>query len=315
MPSRVVYFNGRYVPEAEARLHIYDSALVRGDMAFEVTRTYRQQPFRLREHLARLFHSLAVLRTDPGMTIDELEQATLETLAHNLPTEPEEVDWDIIHNVSRGPASGFDAAFARGDMRPTVVISCIPITWKLAPLAGAYHTGLNLVVPPQLALPRELVDASIKTRSRVHYQLANMQAGEMQRGAIALLVDPDGFLTEGTSGNVFVVRGGELLTPEARNLLPGITRDVVLGVAHRIGVAAREANIAVAEAAAAEEMFLTSTSIGILHARSFNGELIGSGAIGELTSRLREALIAEVGVDFVAQAKRYAELMKGEPEA
>ena len=104
MSQRIVYFNGRYIPEAAARVSIYDSALVMGDMAFEVTRTVLGRPFRLDDHLGRLFHTLTVLQIDPGITRAELHEISEETLARNLPSEPAEVDWNIIHNVSRGPA-------------------------------------------------------------------------------------------------------------------------------------------------------------------------------------------------------------------
>ena len=85
MSQRIVYFNGAYVPESQARVSIYDSALTMGDMAFEVTRTIHGRPFRLDDHLARLFHTLAVLRIDPGLSVAELRSITEETLRRNLP--------------------------------------------------------------------------------------------------------------------------------------------------------------------------------------------------------------------------------------
>ena len=85
MAIRKVYFNGSYVSEQEARVSIFDSALMFGDMVFDMTRTYRQKPFRLRHHLERTFAGLRYLDIDCGMTIDEMEQVTLETLRINLP--------------------------------------------------------------------------------------------------------------------------------------------------------------------------------------------------------------------------------------
>ncbi len=304
--SRVVYFNGRFVPESEARVSIYDSALNFGDMAFDVTRTYQQRPFRLRDHLGRLFHSLEKMHVDPGLSLDEMERATTQTLERNLPTEAADVDWNITHNVSRGPVSTFARAFAPSERRSTVIISSYPLVDKMAGLAQAYETGMDLVVPAQRAIPHELVDASIKHRSRWHYQLANLQAQERLAGSAAVLVDPDGYLTEGTSANVFLVRDGELETPEPRNLLPGITRQVVLELAAKLGVTCRETNLTPDDALAADEIFLTSTSIGVIHARSFEGQLINRGQIGPLSTRLRDALEREVGLDFAAQARSYA---------
>ena len=94
MSKRVTYFNGEHVPEHEARVSIYDSALMFGDMAFEVTRTFAHQPFRLRQHLERLYASLRMLEINCGLSIDQMEQATLETLEKNIPTEE---DLSLIH--------------------------------------------------------------------------------------------------------------------------------------------------------------------------------------------------------------------------
>ena len=307
MRSRIVYFNGRFVPEAEARLSIYDTALVMGDMAFEVTRTVRGRPFRLDEHLQRLFHSMAALQIDAGVSREKLHTITEETLAKNLPTEAADVDWNIIHNISRGPARGFADAFTPDELRPTVLVSCFPLIEKLGALAGSYQSGIDAVVPLQRSIPSSLLDDSLKTRSRLHYQLANLQAEAAAPGAWAVLTDPDGHLTEGTSGNVFLVRHGALYTPRAENLLPGITRQIILDLARREQMTLYESDITVSEAQQADEMFMTSTSIGILHVRRFEGRAVGAGGIGPVTSHLRAALSDEVGVDFAAQAKLYAD--------
>lgn len=306
MNQRIAYCNGRFVAERDARLSIYDTGLLMGDIAFEVTRTVRQRPFRLADHIDRLFHTLRQLRIDPQLTPDEVREATLETLSRNLPTAGPDVDWNIIHNVSRGPSPQFADAFAADEFRPTVVISCYPLTAKIASLAPSYESGVELVVPPQPSLPHSLLDSSIKTRSRLHYQLANLQAESLRPGSTTALVDPEGFLTEGTSGNLFVVRGGRLETPLPRNILPGVTRHLVLELAERLAIPARECDLTPAEAERADEMFVTSTTIGILHARALNGHPFGSGASGPVTARLRSALHAEVGLDFAAQAREYA---------
>jgi branched-chain amino acid aminotransferase len=306
MSQRVVYLNGRIVPESEARISIFDSALQVGDMAFEVTRTCRHVPFRLSEHLARLRRSLTALAIDPGLSNDELERITLDVLARNLPTAADDVDWNIVHDVSRGPAAAYRSFVDESERRPTVIVACLPLDAKLASLAPAYETGLDLVVPAQRSLPHDLLDAGIKCRSRVHYQLANLQAEAKRPGATAVLLDPAGFVTEGTSGNVFFVKNNMLLTPTTRNILPGVTRGVVLDLARRLGIAAKETDITLETAAGADEIFVTSTSIGILHGRSFEGTDVGDGRLGPIAARLREALSAEIGLDFAAQARDYA---------
>ncbi|HWA98924.1 MAG TPA: aminotransferase class IV, partial [Pirellulales bacterium] len=253
----------------------------------------------------------AVLHIQPGMAAHELERVTEETLVRNIATELDIVDWNIIHSVSRGPASGFGDAFRHDQQRPTVVVSCFPLTRKLAALERAYEQGLDLVLPAQRAIPGTLLDSSIKTRSRLHYQLANLEAARIAPGSLAVLVDPDGYLTEGTSANVFLVRAGQVLSPEPRNLLPGITRGVVFELAVREHIPVRETNLTPDDATEADEIFLTSTSIGVVHARSFDGKRIGEGGLGPITARLRAALEHEVGVDIAAQARAYAAMLAG----
>src|SRR5688572_21750533 len=153
MADRVVYFNGRIVPEAEARVSIFDSALQVGDMAFEVTRTVHHAPFRLREHLARLRRSMTTLDIDPELTDDELESITLDVLAKNLPTEADDVDWNIIHDVSRGPARAYRDFVPEADQRPTVIVACLPLDAKMAALVDAYRYGVDLVIPVQRSIP------------------------------------------------------------------------------------------------------------------------------------------------------------------
>ena len=304
--SRIVYINGQFVPESAARVSIYDSGLVMGDMAYEVTRTFSHRPFRLRDHLERLAHTLSVLRIELPMPLHTLEQITLETLGMNLSTEPSDVDWNIIHNVSRGPSSPFLDAFPEAERQATVTVSCYPLSYRLGKLAPLFSTGIDLVVPQQRAVPREVIDPTIKTRSRWYFQLANMQAEALHSGAWAVLMRPDGILTEGTNANLFLVRGGEIFTPHESDVLSGITRDVVIELAAKLGLRLHEADLTVDDALSADEVFLTSTSIGALHARSFDRIAIGDGQLGPVTAKIRAAIEREVGIDFAAQAQAYA---------
>lgn len=306
MSSRVVYFNGQFVPEAEARVSIFDSALMFGDMAFEMTRTFNQKPFRLHEHIDRLYRSLRLLEIDCGLTIDAMARITTETLERNLPTESPDMDWQIMHDVSRGPLDAYRAAFAAG-LRPTVSINCWPMITHMGAFAPKYNSGVHLVIPAQQALPAHLVDAKAKTRSRLHYQMALLQAARIGAGRWPLLLDPDGFLAEGPGWNIFLIRDGELLTPEPRNILLGVSREVTIELARELGIPVRETNLGRYEAQHADEIFCTSTPFALVHASTFEGQTIGSGQAGPIFQRLQEAWKNSVGIDFVAQAGHYAE--------
>ena len=303
--SRVVYLSGQYVPEAEARVSIFDSALMFGDMAFEMTRTFRGRLFKLRAHLERLYASLALLEIDCGLSLAQMERLTQEALDRNRETEPADVDWQVMHNVSRGPLSLYRTVFPEG-LRPTVSISCWPLITHMAGFARYYEAGIPLCIPSQQAMPAHLLDPKAKTRSRLHYMMANLQAKRVGADAWAVLLDPDGYLAEGTGTNVFLVRDGQLLTPEPRNILLGVSRATVLELAQELHISCRETNLGRYEAMTADEMFITATSFCMCHACSFEGRRIGDGTPGPIVRRLQNAWIERVGVDFVAQAHDYA---------
>ncbi len=305
-PQRKVYFNGEYVAESEARVSIFDSALMFGDMLFEVTRTYNGEPFRMRHHLERLYAGLKIVEIDCGMSLDEMEATTLQTIEVNRPCFPDGLDFQIMHNVSRGPLGLYASVFPQG-LRPTVTINCWPLTWHLAAIADTYHTGVHAVITPQRSVPSRLIDPKIKNRSRIYYQTANQQAHKIDPAASALLTDDDGFITEGTGTNFFVVKGGELFTPEPRNILRGVTRQAVIELATRLDIPCHETNLEPYDVATADEAFYASTSIAIMPATRFNGLPVGDGKVGPVVRTLLDAFSEMVGVDIVAQAKRYKE--------
>ena len=103
--SRLVYMNGSYVPETEAKISIYDSALLFGDMVFEMTRSFKKKQFKLREHLERLYASIKYLRIPTNMNIDEMEKICYEVVDKNDPLFEEDDEHRLTINVSRGPLS------------------------------------------------------------------------------------------------------------------------------------------------------------------------------------------------------------------
>lgn len=307
MSGRVVYLNGRFVPEAEAKISIFDSALLLGDMAFESTRTFRGEPFELEKHLGRLFGTLEILQIDCGLTLNQLDAITRETLLRNQKTEPADVEWQIVHNISPGPGDLYRAAFPE-PLTPTVSINCWPLIPQLARIASLYETGARLVIPSQRVLPPGFIDPRAKTRSRVHARLAQIQSHAIEPHAWPLLLDEKGFLAEGPSWNIFVIRDGKLLTPTERNVLPGVSRSITLALARDQGIAVEEKDITQSDAQAAEEMFCTATSFCVIPVRTLNGTPIGTICPGPITRQLMDAWQKRIGVDFVAQAQKCAEI-------
>jgi branched-chain amino acid aminotransferase len=163
MSDRLVYFNGNFIPEEEARISIFDSALMFGDMLFEMTRTFNHKPFRLGDHLDRLYSSLKYARIDCGLTIDEMEAATTATLEKNL-AMLDGIDCQIMHNVTRGALNIYEDAVREG-LAPIVTINVFPLIQHLGNAAPKYTEGGHSVVTPQQAVPSRYIDPKAKNRS------------------------------------------------------------------------------------------------------------------------------------------------------
>lgn len=304
---RKVYINGNYVPENEAKLSIYDSALMFGDMVFEMTRSFNKKQFKLREHLERLYSGIKIFRIPMKLSIDELEKACLETIRVNEPFFNETDEHRLMINVSRGPLGIYSPIFG-GKIEPTVVIADFPLKWTVASMAKFYDTGINSVIPSQRSIPATLMDPKIKNRSRMWYQMANIEVSQVKGdNNWALLIDPDGYITEGTGDNFFMAKDGVLYTPEGRNILRGISRQYVFEIADQLGIQCIEKNIEPFDLYNADEALVTGTPFCILPTTHLNGLQIGDGKMGEITKQLLSKWSENVGVDIVQQLKNYSQ--------
>jgi branched-chain amino acid aminotransferase len=176
---RKVYLNGEFVDEVDARISIYDSALMFGDMVFEMTRSFNKEQFKLREHIERLYNGIKILRIPLEMTIDEMIEACYKTIEVNEHLFNDTDEHRLMINVSRGPLSIYHHIFD-GKIEPTVVISDFPLKWTVAGMGELYDTGINAVITSQRAIPADLLDPKIKNRSRIHYQMANIEASNVE---------------------------------------------------------------------------------------------------------------------------------------
>ncbi len=306
-PERVVYLNGAWVPERDAAISIFDSSLVWGDAVFETTRTFLHEPFRLDAHLERLDASLKASGVPCDVSMDDLADLTGELIERNRAAYDPEIDFSIVHQISPGVLGRYRSSVAHTG--PSVLIYTYPLDGMLGESAYLYDEGLNAVVPKQRAIPSRLLDPKIKSRSRLHYQVANQEIAAQAADTFVVLQGEDGFITEGTGSNFFIVRDGEVLTSRGHSVLRGVTRDTTLALAGELGIPARETDFEPYDVATADEAFFTTTPYCLIPATRFNGAPIGDGNVGAIYRRLADAFSEDVGVDFIAQAKRYAELI------
>ena len=303
--GRKVYINGIFVPENEAKISIFDSALMFGDMVFEMTRSFNKKQFKLKEHLERLYQGMKILHIPLKMKIDEMEQICYQTIDENEPVFDEHDEHRLMINVSRGPL-GIYAPVFDGDLQPTLVIADFPLKWTVAALANLFDDGINAVIPSQRAIPASLMDPKIKNRSRLFYQMANIEVSKVKGdNNWALLLDPDGFITEGTGDNFFLVKNGQIFTPEGRNILRGISRDYIFELSDELGIHCEERNIEPYDVYNADEAFMTGTPFCLLPTVSLNGIKIGNGKMGEITKILLKKWSHNVGLDVEAQIRAF----------
>lgn len=304
--GRVVWMNGALVPESEAKISVYDSALMFGDMVFEMTRSFGKRQFKLRQHLERLYAGVKILQIPLEMGIDEMEQRCLETIEANEPVFGDDDEHRLMIDVSRGTLGIYQGVegLHKG---PNVIIADFPLRWTVAGMGHLFDTGINAVITSQRAIPGNLLDPKIKNRSRLHYLMANIEASHIRgEDNWALLLDPDGFVAEGTGDNFFIVKNGAIITPEGRNILRGISRAYVIEeLAPQIGMPAIEKNIEPYDVYTADEAFMTGTPFCMLPVTRLNGLPIGEGKVGPVFKALLARWSRNVGVDIEGQIKAW----------
>lgn len=305
---RQVYFNGEFIDEADAKISIYDSALMFGDMVFEMTRSFGKKQFKLKEHIDRLYASAKYLHMDleNQMTKEEMEKVVYETIEVNEPYFEKDDEHRIMIDVTRGLLGLYeDVVGTYKGMN--IVIADFPLRWTVESMGTLFDTGINAVVPSQRAIPASLIDPKVKNRSRIHYLMANIQvSGYAGENNWALLLDTDNFVAEGTGDNFFIVKDNCLITPEPRNILRGISRAYVFELCGQLGLRYEEKNIDLYDVVNADEAFMTGTPFCILPVTSLEGAAIGDGKMGVITKKLLSAWSDNVGVDIIKQIQTWS---------
>jgi D-alanine transaminase len=267
----MIYLNGTFMPIEEARISVLDRGFIFGDGVYEVIPAYSRTPFRLPEHLLRLQHSLGGIRLKNPHTNREWSELLEQIIARNSSD-----DQYLYLHVTRGVARR-DHAFPKG-VAPTVFIMSNPL---LPPPAELLATGATAIT----AVDNRWLRCDIKGISLLPNVLLRQMA--IDAGALETVLIRDGFMTEGSASNIFVVKKGLLLAPPKNNLmLPGITYDVVLELAKEHGIPHEVRAISEQEVWAADELLLTSSTKEVMPITRLDGRQVGSGMPGTMFALL-----------------------------
>src|SRR6478672_5800180 len=271
---QMVYLNGQFVALAEAKISVLDRGFIFGDGVYEVVPVYGRRPFRMPQHLKRLQYSLDGIRLGNPHTAAEWE-ALIGQLIGRQPF----ADQAVYLQVTRGVAKR-DHAFPK-DTAPTVFMMSNPL---VVPTSEQVERGVAVVT----AQDNRWLRCDLKTTSLLGNVLMRQLA--VDHDAVETVMFRDGHLTEASASNVMIVRDGRIIAPPKDNLiLPGITYDATLEIAKGAGVALDVRAIGRAEAMAADEMWLSSSTKEVLAITTVDGRPFGGGKPGPVFRRVWDA--------------------------
>jgi len=275
--ATIVYLNGDFVPGEEAKVSLFDHGYLFGDSIFETLRSYEGTLFRVEAHLDRLADSARYMKMTLPKSRTELTDLCYETLARSGLSEAY-----LRVTVSRGVSDrGIDP-----DRCPRPTLSIIAKDPPAYPPEG-YVTGIPTVIVSLRKVADEALSGRVKGGNYQNHILAKMELN--QHGVIeGFLLNPQGFVVEGTVSNVFIVKGGTVLTPSgASGCLEGITRNVIMDLAARsLGLPVVAGFITRYDLYTADECFLTNTLMEVMPVSRVDGRPIGDGKPGPTTLKL-----------------------------
>ncbi len=282
----LINLNGRIIPLEEAKVSVFDRSFLYGDSLYEVVRTYHGKPFRLKEHLARMEKSSALCQMQFSQTTDEYHREILRSIdAYRAQPGLSNEDVYVRIVVSRGSGK---IGFGLGNLEtPTLyVIMVEPIS--MFP-NKPFELGAKLQISKRLRNHPKALDPAMKSGNYLNSLLAYLTAADAGYDD-ALMVDHQGFLTEGTTYNLFYVNRGMVATsPLDVGILDGVTRRAVIDLCVELGIPCREVRFPKEYLFQADEVFVTSSLKEVLPVLNLDGKKINKGKPGPVTTRLRDA--------------------------
>ena len=280
--SRIVFVNGDYVPEEDAKISVFDRGFLMADGVYEVTSVLDGKLIDFGGHAARLERSLTELDMAAPVTTDALREIFRELVVRN-----DLVEGMIYLQVTRGAPNDRDFAFPDPDETPSTIVAFSQSKPGLADNPVA-KTGQKVISIEDIRWGRR----DIKTVQLLYPSMGKMMA--KAAGADDAWMVEDGFVTEGTSNNAYIVKGGKIITRQlSTDILHGITRAAILRFARESQMVVEERSFTIEEAQNADEAFFTSASAFVMPVVEIDGAQLADGKPGPVAARLREIYLDE----------------------
>ncbi len=276
MSEPLVYLDGEFVPASEAKVSVFDHGFLYGDGVFEGIRAYAGRIFRLEAHIKRLYESAKAIQLEPPVTPERMMELTAEAVRRNGLK-----DAYIRLVLSRGKGDlGLDP---RKCSKPSLIIIADAI--QLYP-EEFYEKGLRVITVSTRRNHPSALNPAIKSLNYLNNILAKL---ELNRAGVpeGLMLNTEGFVSEATGDNVFLVKDQALITPPpAAGMLVGITRQAVMELAQEAGYGVSERLFTLLEVYTADEVFLTGTAAEVIPVVEVDARPVGDGKVGKITSEL-----------------------------
>ena len=273
-----IFIDGKFLNERDAKVSVFDHGLLYGDGVFEGIRAYNGRVFKLKEHIDRLFYSAKAILLEIPLTHAAMMKATVETIHANKLR-----DCYVRLVVTRGVGNlGLNP---RSCKKPTVIIIAGKIQVYPPEL---YAKGMDIVTVPTVRNLHSALNPAIKSLNYLNNILAKIEANNAGVEE-AVMLNAEGFVSECTADNLFIIKNGEVFTPpNSAGALYGITRQTVIELAQASGLKVSEPNLTRYDLFNADECFLTGTGAEIMPVVKIDGRIIGAGKPGKLTRALVE---------------------------
>ena len=275
--TKFIWMDGKFVEWKDAKVHILTHALHYGSAVFEGIHSYKTDNgaavFRLDDHIKRLFHSAHALSIKPRFTKNQLKNAIKRIIKINKVSDAyiRPLAYYGYGNIGVYPK----------DVPTSIAIITIP--WE-----HYYSNNLRINISKFIRHSEKETIYGTKISGNYANSILAMYEARKRGFDEALMLDPDGYVCEGPSENIFIVKNGKLITPNSRSALPGITRKSILEMSKSIGIKAYEKKVTRNEVKNADELFFCGTATEIAPIISIDGKKIGNGKIGEITSKVRD---------------------------
>lgn len=300
MSEPQVYLRGQFLPASQAGINIYDLGIVLGATVTDLTRTFAHKPFKLDQHVARLYRSCRYANFDMPLSENEMIDVCTQLVQTNAKLISPDQDLAICKFVTPGENPIYAGAAALPDaMTPTVCIHTFPLPFHV--WQHFYTDGGHVVTPSIRHIPPQCLDAKTKNRSRLHWWVADQQSHAVDPKAMTLLLDLDGNLTETGGSNFVLIKDNVIYSPKPRNILWGVSLDTVRQLAPKIGAEFVTRDLQLYDLANADEAWLPSTPYCIAPVTRANGQPIGSGKPGPLFAKMMAAFGELVEFDILGQ--------------